>query len=97
MATASPATHTTVTERWLLGVIGVLCGLLIAGGVVVPRLVGARTGPSSMRLGDVSQAHIVEIRDRGGTTILSGEFRSRVDAVGNTEKDAALTDRRGRR
>ena len=55
MATASPATHTTVTERWLLGVIGVLCGLLIAGGVMVPRLMGARTGPSSMRLGDVSR------------------------------------------
>jgi hypothetical protein len=28
--------------------------------------------------------------------VLSGEFRTRVDQLGNTEKDAALTDRRGR-
>ena len=37
-----------------------------------------------------------EIRDRHGSTVLSGEFRSRVDMLGNTEKDAALLDRRGR-
>jgi hypothetical protein len=39
----------------------------------------------------------VEIRDQSGVTMLSGEFRSRTDAVGNTEKDAALLDRGGRR
>jgi hypothetical protein len=42
------------------------------------------------------EAHIVEIRDHRGAVVLSGEFRSRVDGLGNTEKDAALTDRRGR-
>ena len=48
-------------------------------------------------LGDVSEAHIVEIRNQRGEAIVSGEFRSRVDPLGNTEKDAALIDRRGRR
>ena len=90
-------TRATVTERWLLGIIAALCGLLIAGGVAVPMILGAKVRPSSLQLGDVSEAHIVEIRDRSGATLLSGEFRSRVDAVGNTEKDAALADRRGRR
>jgi hypothetical protein len=39
---------------------------------------------------------MVEIRDSSGRAILSGEFRSRVDALGNTEKDAPLSDRQGR-
>ncbi len=38
---------------------------------------------------------IVEIRDHRGIDVMSGELRSRVDAVGNTEKDAELFDRRG--
>ena len=44
----------------------------------------------------MSDAHIVEIRDRHGATVMAGEFRSRVDKLGNTEKDAGLFDRRGR-
>lgn len=61
----------------------------------MPTLTGSNLTPSAMTMGDVSEAHIVEIRDRHGSTVLSGEFRSRVDMLGNTEKDAALTDRRG--
>jgi hypothetical protein len=46
-------------------------------------------------LPDLSDASIVEIRDANGRAVLNGEFRSRTDAFGNVEKDAALTDRRG--
>ena len=82
--------------RQLLGRLMVICGLVMAGGMVIPTLTGSNMTPSVMTLGDVSEAHIVEIRDRHGSTVLSGEFRSRVDMLGNTEKDAALMDRRGR-
>jgi hypothetical protein len=83
-------------ERRLLGALAVICGLLITGGVAMPTLTGENGIPPALNLGDVSEAHIVEIRDRRGETVASGEFRSRVDTLGNTEKDAALTDRRGR-
>jgi hypothetical protein len=97
MAERSHPSH-TVDERRLLAVIALLCGLLVVtGGVIVPYLVGAKSGPPAITLGDVSDAHIVEIRDRDGAALLSGEFRSRVDALGNVEKDAALADRKGRR
>ena len=39
---------------------------------------------------------MVEIRDHRNVAVLSGEFRSSIDLLGNTEKDAALIDRRGR-
>ena len=48
-------------------------------------------------LGNIAQAAMVEIRDQRNVTVLSGEFRSTVDLLGNTEKDAALIDRRGQR
>ena len=84
------------TERRLLGMLALVCGLLITGGVAMPILTGENAIPSALALGDVSEAHIVEVRDHRGQTVLSGEFRSRVDRLGNTEKDAALTDQRGR-
>jgi hypothetical protein len=80
----------------MLALLSVMCGLLIAAGVAVPILIGAKATPPAIALGDVAEAHIVEIRDHRGASVLSGEFRSRVDALGNVEKDAALTDRRGR-
>jgi hypothetical protein len=83
-----------VGRRTLL-VLAVVCGSLIAGGLAVTG-VGARSPEPVIVLGDVSAADIVEIRDHRGATVLSGEFRSRVDLVGNTEKDAALTSGRGR-
>jgi hypothetical protein len=71
------------------------CLALIATGVVVTR-----TRPpapvATLALGHVKDAQTVEIRSAKGDTVLSGEFRSRVDALGDTEKDAALYDRRGR-
>ncbi len=84
-------------ELKLLGLLASICGLVIAAGIAVPILSGARTAPSGLVLGNVSEAHIVEIRNQRGEVVVSGEFRSRVDPLGNTEKDAALIDRRGRR
>ncbi len=45
--------------------------------------------------GDMSDATFVEIRRADGTVEMSGELRSRVDALGNVEKDAALLGPRG--
>jgi len=72
------------------------CGFLMACGMAFV-VAGATPNMPAVELGDVSEAQVVEIRDQGGVTILSGEFRTRVDALGNTEKDAALMDRSGRR
>ncbi len=83
-------------DRRLLRRLGAICGLLIVTGAAMPILTGESAAPAAIGLGDVSEAHIVEIRDRRGEAVLSGEFRSRVDMLGNIEKDAALTDQWGR-
>ena len=97
---ACPAPLTSTFDRdagrQLLVRLTLVCGLVMAAGMLMATLTGTNRTPSAMTLGDVSEAHIVEIRDRRGLTVLSGEFRSRVDMLGNTEKDAALMDRRGR-
>jgi hypothetical protein len=85
------------SERRLLALLGIICGVLIIAGLAMSNLIGESAAPPPIALGDVSEAHIVEIRDRSGKTVLSGEFRTNVDVLGNTEKDAALTDRNGRR
>jgi len=87
------------TERRLLAVLTVICAMVMLGGLAMENMSAGSGGgatASAITLGDVSQAHIVEIRDIRGQTVLSGEFRSRVDQLGNTEKDAALADRSGR-
>jgi hypothetical protein len=84
-------------ERRALGLLFLTCGLLLAGGVVFTLLARAAPNAVTAELSSVAEAHVVEIRDHRGVTVLSGEFRSRVDPLGNTEKDAALMDRRGRR
>ena len=83
-------------ELQLLGLLASICGLAIAAGIAVPILTGARISPAAIALGDVSEAHIVEIRNQSGEAVVTGEFRSSVDPLGNSEKDAALIDRRGR-
>jgi hypothetical protein len=85
------------TDRWQPLVVVVFCACVVATGVAASTLLGPRMAPSAVTLGDVAEAQIVEIRTAGGETVLSGEFRDRVDALGNTEKDAALADRAGRR
>jgi hypothetical protein len=92
----SPDTVERSSERRLRSVLAVLCGLVMVAGLAMPSLTGDHSGAAPIVLGDVSQAHIVEIRNHRGETVLSGEFRSHVDAVGNTEKDAALADPQGR-
>jgi hypothetical protein len=84
-------------ERKLLALFALACGILIAIGIAVPLLTDARTPPSPVVLGNVSEAAIVEVRDHRGRVVLAGEFRTRVDAIGNIEKDAALLEPRGTR
>lgn len=84
------------TERGLLALLASFCGVVVAAGLAA-LLLTTQADSSPLALGDVSEAHIVEIRDRRGEVVVSGEFRSRMDQLGNTEKDAALVDTRGRR
>ena len=74
------------------------CALLVAVSLGINN-VAATTAPpgTGLALGDASGAQIVEIRDHRGVARMDGEFSSRVDSLGNTEKDAALMDRRGNR
>lgn len=72
------------------------CGVVAAAGLATLLLANSASS-SPFVPGDVSEAHIVEIRDRRGEVVVFGEFRSRKDALGNTEKDAGLVDARGRR
>jgi hypothetical protein len=82
-------------DRMPLALAGVLAAFLV-GGLVAARF-GPATPDASATLPDLSNAQLVEVRDAAGRSVLSGEFRERVDALGNTERDAALVDRRGRR
>jgi hypothetical protein len=72
----------------------VVCGLLITVGVATSG--DTATAQQPVALGDVSNAQVVEIRDARGAVVLTGEFRSQVDKLGNTEKDAPLSDRKGK-
>lgn len=93
-----PGTDGRVRSRKPLTVLALLCAIPLAasiavtGGLSAPDAVSAVTGLTS-----VGDAHLVEIRNADNVAVLSGEFRSRQDALGNTEKDAALTDRGGRK
>jgi hypothetical protein len=84
-------------ERRALVLLFITCFLLMAGGLAFTLIAGAAPNVVTVELANVAEAEFVEIRDHRGVTVLSGEFRSHVDALGNTEKDAALMDRRGRR
>jgi hypothetical protein len=94
----APEVLERAAERRALWLLLAVCGALIAGGTALPVAVDKQLmEPAVVRLGPVADAQIVEIRDHAGVTRLSGEFRRRVDSLGNTELDAALTDRQGRR
>jgi hypothetical protein len=97
MSDAEEAMLDRAKERKAMALLFVVCGLLMAGGVTFAIVVGPPQVTPSVELGDVAEADVVEIRDQRGATVLSGEFRSRVDALGNTQKEAALLDRSGRR
>ncbi len=82
------------TERRLTVVLVASLAALLAGGAAV-NLWAAPKAAAVIALADLSEATLVEIRDDGGAVVLSGEFRSRVDAIGNIEKDADLGNREG--
>jgi hypothetical protein len=87
-------TMDAATERRLTVVLVASLATLLAGGTAV-NLLAAPRNAEVITLADLSGATLVEIRADGGAVVLSGEFRSRVDALGNTEKDADLGNRRG--
>ena len=87
-------TMDNVTERRLTMVLASSLAALLACGAAV-NLWAAPKAAEVITLADLSGATLVEIRDDSGAVILSGEFRSRVDGLGNTEKDADLGDRHG--
>jgi hypothetical protein len=73
----------------------------VLGAVLLVALIFALPGwwlapraSSSAELADLSDATFVEIRTPDGTVVMSGEFRARVDSVGDIEKDAALLGNR---
>jgi hypothetical protein len=78
-------------------VIGALCALLMAVGLAATMLLPEMVPPKSVNLADVTNATLVEIRDHRGVAVLTGEFRQRVDMLGNVERDAALVDPQGNR
>jgi hypothetical protein len=85
-----------VHERRALMLLLGFCLLLgSAGAFVTIRMDAAPSAP--LQLGNVSEAQLVEIHDANNRTVLTGEFRSRVDSMGNVEKDAALYGRDGRK
>jgi hypothetical protein len=86
----------TFGERKLLGGLILLCAVFIGAGLAASAWTGTKASQGNIVLGHLSEAHIVEIRDASGKGILSGEFRSRTDSIGNTEKDAALMDPSGK-
>jgi hypothetical protein len=76
--------------------LAILLAAFLGVGLAAGRFTTSAANGGSA-LPDLSGAHIAEIRNASGRTILSGEFRDRTDSLGNTEKDAALVDSRGRR
>ncbi len=92
----SPGTPHQLKERRTRLLLVALCAPLILVGLAVRGGTRAETAVQPISLGNIKDANLVEIRNHRGETVFSGEFRSRVDTLGNTEKDAALTDRRGR-
>ena len=84
------------TEAKGAAMLVLVCSLLMAAGIAT-RTDQSWTALPPIVLGNIAQAEMVEIRDHRNIAVLSGEFRSSVDLLGNTEKDAALINRRGRR
>jgi hypothetical protein len=76
-------------------VLFVVCAVMALGGAALG--INRRAPVTPVQLEHISDADLVEIRDHRGVAVLTGEFRSRTDALGNTEKDAALYSPTGRR
>ena len=89
-------TMDTRTERRLTAVLMACLSAMLGGAVAVNLWAAPNIAEVTVTaLADLSNATVVEIREDGGRVVLSGEFRSRVDALSNIEKDADLGDRQG--
>lgn len=72
-------------------VVASIMGMVVACWALAFGLGPATIGAGgAAQLTDLSDATLVEIRTLDGEVAMSGEFRSRVDELGNIEKDAAL-------
>ena len=80
-------------DRMPAGLVAVLA-VFLAAGVVASQFAPAAPETGST-LPDLANAQFVEVRDDSGRTVLSGEFRERVDPLGNITRDAGLVDRPG--
>jgi hypothetical protein len=92
----TPAFEPGAERRMAVTLYCVLLPVVVAGFIVQASVELPPAAAVATTLSQVAEGHLVEIRDAGGAVVLSGEFRSRVDSLGNTEKDAELTDQRGR-
>lgn len=90
-----PTMDSSTSRRMLLVMTGVLAPMVIAGWIVHASVDPPPAAAAAATLSEVADGHLVEIRDTNGSVVLSGEFRSRVDSVGNTEKDAELVGPQG--
>ena len=82
-------------RRMALKLCALLLPLLALGVMVHAALEPQPAAVISASLSESADADLVEIRDARGAVLLSAEFRSRVDSLGNIEKDAELTDQKG--
>lgn len=83
------------TQRRMRLVLGGVLVPILAVGVIAGASMHARPTAAVATLRNVADAHLVEIRDAQNAVVLSGEFRSRIDSLGNTEKDAELVGPQG--
>jgi len=81
-------------DRVPLTLVALLAAFLLAG--VLASRFATEVPAAGATLPDLSGAHVVEVRDASDRTVLSGEFREHVDALGNMERDATLIERGGR-
>ena len=84
-----------LAEGRMHALLSLFCGAVMATGLGISVWTKTSAAVEPVMLRHLSEAHIVEIRNADGQAVLSGEFRSRTDAAGNVEKDAALLDARG--
>jgi hypothetical protein len=83
-------------RRMTVTLFSIFLPMVVAGFILHASVEPPPKAVTSVTLSEVADGHLVEIRDATGAVVLSGEFRSRVDSLGNIEKDAELTDQQGR-
>jgi hypothetical protein len=92
---ASPPIDQATARRMAVTLYAALIPMVAAGFIVQASVGAPPTASISTMLTQAASGDLVEIRDSNGAAVLSGEFRTRVDSLGNTEKDAELTNQKG--